>query len=288
MVDELCENANGVGHQSATTTYGNAIFEYDNQSGPIIKTQEGTEVKEFDAIIPRMAYLYLHLQHQIALYARNNNIFMLNGNSIINFPVYDKSIQYSVLSQNKLPIIPSLLNTRHSDYQALQNKFGSPFIYKDILGYCGEQVYRIENQDELAKVPGYSPKSSKNRQYLAQYYWPIKFDYRILVLGQKAIGAMKRIAGNDQEFRTNFSLGGQVEKVELTPELEDLAVKAAGALRCDFAGIDIMQHQNRLYIIEVNRYCGFQGFNQAHQINVAGKVIDYVSRQSGWAPDMAR
>ncbi|MFA6603168.1 MAG: hypothetical protein WCT01_05215, partial [Candidatus Shapirobacteria bacterium] len=80
-----------------------------------------------------------------------------------------------------------------------------------------------------------------------------------------------------EEFRSNYSLGGSVERWELTREDEALAIKAAGAAKLDYVGVDIMKDDGgKSYILEVNRQCQFAGFEKATGINVAGAVVEYI------------
>jgi glutathione synthase/RimK-type ligase-like ATP-grasp enzyme len=115
----------------------------------------------------------------------------------------------------------------------------------------------------------------------------------VVIVGGKAIGGMKRSAVGD-EFRSNFSLGGNVEVWNLSEKERELAEKVARVCGLDYGGVDIMKNpksQNlnskeykeedyENYILEVNRQCQFQGFEKATGINVAKKVVEMIkSRQ---------
>lgn len=275
-VDILLATGRKMGHQTDLSTYGKLQLKFDNQNGLAITTENNVDLKEYDLIIPRTPKYYLHICQQIARYAKNQNKFMINGHSINTYPLYEKALQYTLLTEKNIPIIPSVLSKRKISFPELSGQFGHPFIYKNIFGYCGLDVFKIDSQDDFAKVPDFKIVDKNNRSYLAQNYWPISEDYRVIVLGEKALGVMKRSADQKGEFRTNFSLGGKVEAVPLSDELSELAVAASQAVLCDIAGVDILYHEGKPYIIEVNRYCGFEGFNQSHpEMNVAEEIIKY-------------
>jgi glutathione synthase/RimK-type ligase-like ATP-grasp enzyme len=130
----------------------------------------------------------------------------------------------------------------------------------------------------------------------------MNWDLRIFVLGGKAIGAMKRTAVGD-EFRSNFSLGGKVEKWDLSKSDKIIAENVAKACGLDYCGVDIMkgpksylnlplrhdvggpsltkegrdqENEYVSYVLEVNRQCQFQGFEKATNINVARKLIEFI------------
>jgi glutathione synthase/RimK-type ligase-like ATP-grasp enzyme len=92
---------------------------------------------------------------------------------------------------------------------------------------------------------------------------------------------MKRSAVGE-EFRSNFSLGGDVEVWNLSDKERELAEKVAKVCGLNYGGVDIMKdsaEQNANdYILEVNRQCQFQGFEKSTGINVAKKVVEMMMR----------
>jgi ribosomal protein S6--L-glutamate ligase len=115
--------------------------------------------------------------------------------------------------------------------------------------------------------------------FLWQKYLPTRWDIRVIVVGGKAIGGMKRSAVGE-EFRSNFSLGGDVEKWELSDDERNLAEKVAKVCGLDYGGVDIMKDEKgNNYILEVNRQCQFQGFEKSTQINVARTVVEMIANK---------
>ena len=70
----------------------------------------------------------------------------------------------------------------------------------------------------------YSMEEKNLGMYLWQKFLPVGWDLRVVVVGGRAIGGMKRSA-KGSEFRSNFSLGGEVEGWELSEEERMLAKK---------------------------------------------------------------
>ena len=70
---------------------------------------------------------------------------------------------------------------------------------------------------------------------------------------QEIINAVRRTKGKDSDFRTNLSLGGHAEEIELNGEQKKLALSAAKASGLIWAGVDMIEDEKgNLYIIEVN------------------------------------
>lgn len=132
----------------------------------------------------------------------------------------------------------------------------------------GEGVFLVTNLNQLDE--------SLKKGRLIQEFIPEKLDLRVLTISGKAIGCMRRIP-TEGEFRANLGQGGRGEIYPLSPELENLALKAARAMNLDFAGVDILIDRNdRKYILEVNRSPQYQGFMQVTGVNVAAKIADFL------------
>ena len=70
---------------------------------------------------------------------------------------------------------------------------------------------------------------------------PQGYDLRILVAGQRIVGAIFRIAA-DGEWRTNIALGGSRRPVADPPaQACDIALAAAHAARTALVGVDLVQ-----------------------------------------------
>ncbi len=103
-------------------------------------------------------------------------------------------------------------------------------------------------------------------------------DIGISVLDGKVIGTYYRIAG-EGNWMTTIHSGGRYEACELTPELEEIALRAAGAFKLDFTGVDIVQAPDgSLMLYEVSAFGGFKGCQVALDLDAADLYADYVVR----------
>ena len=156
-------------------------------------------------------------------------------------------------------------------------KFKKPYISKSIEGSRGEQVFLIHTKSELeSKI-----KEFGVGRMLIQKKISAGFDFRIIVVGNKVVGGMKRIAQKG-EFRSNTSLGGYAEPIKISAELRNLAKKAARVFNAEFAGVDIIRDQGKYYILEVNIFPMFEGFEKATNINVAKELVAHIEKKYLW------
>jgi ribosomal protein S6--L-glutamate ligase len=103
-------------------------------------------------------------------------------------------------------------------------------------------------------------------------------DIRALVVGDRVVAAMRRVASGD-EFRSNVHRGGTVEPVELSPEYEQAAVRSAQIMGLKVAGVDMLEGNEGPLVMEVNSSPGLQGIETATNLDVAGAIIDYIANQ---------
>jgi len=89
---------------------------------------------------------------------------------------------------------------------------------------------------------------------------------------------MRRVAQGD-EFRSNVHRGGSVEKVDLDPEFERTAVRAAQIMGLRVAGVDMLEGIDGPLVMEVNSSPGLEGIETATKLDVAGSIIDFIDNQ---------
>ena len=217
-----------------------------------------------------------------------DKIFCCNARGYLNWARMGKIAQHGVFVKEGIPVVPTrIFYTKEStinSIEEMEKEWGWPIIAKHERGYQGKSVRKFDNREEMLKWLGKMDEKNLG-MYLWQKFLPGGWDIRVIVIDGKAIGAMKRTARGG-EFRSNFSLGGEVEKWELSEEEKELAEKVARVCGLDYGGVDIMKSQKseslkvESMVLEVNRQCQFQGFEKATGINVAGKVVEMMIKKS--------
>ncbi|RDV29118.1 30S ribosomal protein S6--L-glutamate ligase [Alteromonas aestuariivivens] len=109
-------------------------------------------------------------------------------------------------------------------------------------------------------------------------------DIRCFVVGGRVIAAMQRKAAKG-EYRSNLHRGGSAEVVKLSAAERRLAVSAANVMGLDLAGVDILRSAHGPLVIEVNSSPGLEGIENATGIDVAGKIISYIEKDSESGPN---
>lgn len=225
---------------------------------------------DFDAFILRSAFR--SLKNEVCIVA---NFLLRNNKTVIDQVVGENYIAGKVyesylLSQANLPTPLTMQIFLDKNKNKISNKIKFPIIAKPIVGSKGRGVQKISNQEELDK---FSIMEDKDK-FFFQEYIPISYDIRVFVVGDVALGAMKRYVSKD-DFRSNASLGAEVEKLELTDSLRELAIKATGAYNYEVAGVDIVINDGKEYILEVNNAPQWMAFKKVTGINPAKEIIRY-------------
>lgn len=167
------------------------------------------------------------------------------------------------------------------------NKF--PVILKFTEGHGGKGVMKLESRESLISVIQALRSDEENSvELILQEYKKIKDDRRILVLNNKVVAAAKRIKMKN-DFRTNVSLGADVEPYKPTKEEIDLAIKTAKSVDCYYCGVDIIKSGGEYFVLEVNPSPGSKShyWDLEKKVNITGtklvtKIVDILMDKDQW------
>ena len=153
------------------------------------------------------------------------------------------------------------------------NELGLPVIVKESYGSMGKGVYKADDRAQLLSIM----EQVKLKPHLFQEYAGEKagVDVRVIVIGGKAVAAMKR--ENKDDFRSNVGAGGKGKKIELLPEFKKTAETCAKVLGLDYCGVDLLYGKDGAAIVcEVNSNAFFGEFERVTGENVAKLYAEHV------------
>jgi len=228
--------------------------------------------------------IFLDKDDYAARIVERSGIKMFNSAEAIRL-CDDKMLTHIALSGGgiNMPLtIPSLLcytkGARVSEkfLKRVEKELGFPLIGKTSFGSLGKGVFLIENSDSLRSFE----ENLKYQPHLYQQYIAASkgTDIRVIVIGQRALGAMRRRSESD--FRSNIEGGGKGEKVALLPAFAAVAEKAAKILGLDYCGVDLLIAKNgEPLLCEVNSNAFFTGFEKFTGVNVAAEYARYIYKK---------
>lgn len=151
---------------------------------------------------------------------------------------------------------------------------GGDVVLKPLFGAEGRGITRLA--DEALALRAFSMLEQLGAVlYLQEFIAHEGADLRLLVVGERVLGMRRR---NPLDWRTNISRGATPEPLEVTPDLAELAHRAAQAVGAPIAGVELLPGRDgRLYAIEVNAVPGWRALARVHSIDVARLVLEYVA-----------
>ncbi len=193
----------------------------------------------------------------------------------------DKALTYALLARAKVPTPDTYIALGSRAVFEAAKVLGYPLVDKPPIGSWGRLVSLVYDDFNLVTVVEHR-EAMCNRQMrihiVQEYVETGNRDIRCLVLGGRLLGCIHRIA-REGEWRSNVALGGRTEVAEVTPELEEIALRAAAVVEGDFVSIDIFEHPEKGYVVnEVNGTPEFKGFMRATGMDVPGLLAEYVKK----------
>jgi ribosomal protein S6--L-glutamate ligase len=240
--------------------------------------------RDYQAVIPRLAgtgfdFGLVNLRHL----NRNLNIFSTGSDAGLKF-CSNKFLTCQMLSEHGLRVPKQVLAHRPTDYKELIDMVdGLPCVAKLQRGSQGAGVFILN--DVLAASTALRAMEQTQVDVVLNRFIDTGSpanDLRIITVGAETenpkIFAYKRFAV-DSDFRSNYSISKKGEKVEITSEERDMALRASILLGGGVHGVDIMRDskdKDKPYIIEVNGCPGLAGIESVTGENVAAAIIQYV------------
>lgn len=258
------------------------VYAHYGPEGDFFAHSEHGDIAQYDVLLVREVFAYFKYALNIISYMKNKGKLVVDNNLAEEKMMINKLIDGQRIVQAALPFPKTYHAHTLSNYLKLipriEKECGYPLVVKHRSSGKGAKIYKVDDRLDLENLLNELNEENKLGRFYIQEFLPLAADYRVLVVADQVVGAMLRIPKKG-DFRANFSLGGTVQPAELTDELRDLAAKAAKATNCNFGGVDVVYtKEGKPYLLEVNRTPGFQGFTQAHGINVAKMFVDYIEK----------
>ncbi len=265
------------GHQMYVIDYLRCSININSQKPTVI--YEGKSLQKFDAIIPRIGASKTFYGTAIVRQFEMMGIFTINESQAISRS-RNKLISLQLLGKEGINLPSTVFSNSAIDTDSLIKLVGgTPVVIKILEGTQGMGVI-LANTHQVAKsvIEGFR---GVDVEVLVQ-----KFiheangcDLRCFVVGDKVVAAIKRKSAVG-EFRSNLHRGGTAEKVKLTPQERSIAVAAAKAMGLKLAGVDLLRSDQGPVVIEVNSSPGLEGIETTTQIDVSGKIIEFVEKNA--------
>lgn len=192
----------------------------------------------------------------------------------------DKSMTSFLLNLHGVPTPPTWASESAAFAQRVlmrEAAGGRRVVLKPLFGSQGKGLRRLgTNRRDGSLAPLPSLRAAGQVAYLQEYIEGGRpgFDWRVLVIGGRAVAAMKRVGGKG--WIHNFAQGAACEAAPLEPQLADIAVQASHALGLDYAGVDLIPAGANAspLVLEVNGVAAWRGLQSVTQFDIATALVN--------------
>lgn len=233
-------------------------------------------VDDLHAVIPRIGASNTYYGATLVRHFQTMGVFCVaNAEPILQSR--NKWTCFQILAHANVPV-PKTAQGNAFDVEFLLEQFGgAPIIIKLLQGTHGHGVILAETyQSALSTME--TLKASKTRFLVQEYIKESNgSDIRAIVVDGVVVGAMKR-QSRAGDFRSNLHRGGTSEVIKLSYQEENLALRAAKALRLGVCGVDILQSDRGPMVLEVNSTPGLEGIETTTGEDISQRIISYIER----------
>ncbi len=260
----------------------NVDWEVIDDREVMLDLENGDEFRKYDVILERA------VNHSRALYALH--IFGMWGIPTVNtYEVAEtcgnKILTSAALVKAGVPTPRTVIAFTPSSALEAIERMGYPVVLKPAVGSWGRLLSKVNDRDaaeailEHKKILGTYHHSIF---YIQEYVPKPQRDIRAFVVGDETIAAIYR---ESPHWITNTARGGKATNCPITPELNDLCVRAAKAVGGGVVAIDVFEDPERgLLVNEVNYTMEFRNSIAPTGVDIPGKIVDFALRvaREGW------
>jgi [lysine-biosynthesis-protein LysW]---L-2-aminoadipate ligase len=175
--------------------------------------------------------------------------------------------------ENKLAFTPE------SALRAIE-EMGYPVVLKPAVGSWGRLLSKVNDREAAEAI-------LEHKETLGSYHHSIFYiqefvkkpgrDIRSFVVGDETICAIYRYS---QHWITNTARGGRADNCPITPEINDLSLRAAKAVGGGVVAVDLLESDRGILVNEVNYTMEFRNSIAPTGVNIPGKVVDYLIQEA--------
>jgi [lysine-biosynthesis-protein LysW]---L-2-aminoadipate ligase len=229
--------------------------------------------RQYDAVLERS------ISYTNGLYACR--IFNIWGIPTVNTAAVaeacgDKLITTALLAQANVPQPNSRVAfTPESALETIET-MGYPVVLKPVVGSWGRLLAKVNDRDSAEAILEHKSVLGSVQHsvfYIQEYIEKPGRDIRSVVVGDKVITALYR---KSPHWITNTARGGEGELCPVTPELEELSLKAAQAVGGGVLAVDVIEDPKRgLLVNEVNHTMEFHTLQPLSGIDIGDAIVGY-------------
>ncbi|MGI0071387.1 MAG: lysine biosynthesis protein LysX [Thermoplasmata archaeon] len=251
----------------------------ESRGVPVVRIDDAEVTFGLDrASIEADVVLNRSVSHTRALYA--TRCYAHYGTPTVNAPdvvelAGDKVRTSLRLAERRVPTPRTVVALSPEAALAAVERVGYPAVLKPPIGSWGRLMAKVSSREEAEQILEHKtalPSPVHSVFYIQAYVPKPDRDLRVFVVGPRAIAGMYR---HSADWRTNAARGGSTAPLPITPELEELSLRAAEAVGGGVLAVDLMESPDGLVVHEVNPTPEFKALTAVSGADIAGAIVDY-------------
>jgi [lysine-biosynthesis-protein LysW]---L-2-aminoadipate ligase len=155
--------------------------------------------------------------------------------------------------------------------------FGYPVVLKPVVGSWGRLLAKINDRDAAEAVLEHKATLGSVQHsvfYIQEFIEKPGRDIRAIVIGDRVLTAMYR---KSEHWITNTARGGEGELCPITPDIEEICLKATAAVGGGVLAVDLVEHPDKGMVVnEINHTMEFHTMQPVSGADIAGEIVEYV------------
>jgi len=181
--------------------------------------------------------------------------------------------------EHDVPTLRTLIAyTPESALEAIE-ELGYPVVLKPNTGSWGRLLAKVNGRAAAEAILEHKASLGSYHHsifYIQEYIKKPGRDIRAFIVGDRVVAASYR---NAEHWITNTARGSTSTHCPVTPEIEDLALRAARSVRGEIMGVDLIETDEGLKVIEINVGAEFHGLRETTDTDIAGEIVDHLIKK---------
>ena len=192
----------------------------------------------------------------------------------------DKAKNSLALVENEVPTPETTVAfTKDAAMEAIE-EFGYPCVLKPVVGSWGRLMAKIDSRTAAEAILEHKETLGHYEHkvfYVQEYVDKGGEDIRVLATDGEPIAAMVR---SSDHWITNAAKGAETDAFGLDDEALDLVERASDAVGGGLLGVDLMGTEDGYTVHEVNHNVEFKALNEATDVDVPARVVDWLETKA--------
>jgi [lysine-biosynthesis-protein LysW]--L-2-aminoadipate ligase len=163
--------------------------------------------------------------------------------------------------------------------------FGYPCVLKPVVGSWGRLMAKLDSRSAAEAVLEHKETLGHYEHkifYIQEFVDKPGRDIRVLAAGGEPVAAMTR---RSDHWLTNAAQGAETEQFPVDDQVRDIVARASEAVGGGLLGVDLMEvggaGSDEYTVHEVNHTVEFKALNEVADVDVPGRVVDWLEVRFG-------